>query len=651
MDRSIFDLDRDLEEGKLTALELPAGVDRFQFDLSIEPGPMAMISYGLQEGRSAYTMPIYSSAFSDIPGRHYLTLIRRSTRTTTPPPNRFEQEHYLLLLALSHSDMNSHFVGVSSGVELQVSAEKSSRPRVAALLFRGNELHAALQTLLQGALVAAGDIGRLRINKPPLPPWLDRIGWESGLAFGPEVSHDAILETIADFHQKGIHFSYLLIDEGWQELADHPTANCLASFRADPSRFPGGLLETTRKLTRFGIHNVGVWHGLMGARGGVHSKLAKQYGLPVDETGRYYLGEELGPTFQFYFDYYEALKKEGITFVKVGDQGRARLCLDRGAESTLLYKNLQIAIQAAGSIHFNYPHLNADCLRNENLFYWSTSRIARAGRNLHPNSRYEVYRALRDHLSNSFWLHHLMQPDFDTWSSSSPYFETTAIFHALATSMNAISDRAGEQRRGVLQKLILPSGRILKTNSPLILTEESLFHNPLQEKVVYTASTRVANCGVVGAFNLLQEEEPLQGSLSPQNIVGLEGELFAVYSYRSGFLGRMRREERINITVKPRLPDIYTFAPIEKGVAVIGCHLFFLPRATLTEIQIEEEAVYLSSLVAGPTLLFCPRELLEVRRNGDVVAWDQDPETGLLCIDTRNQPIEMECHYTLLFAS
>jgi len=633
------ELDAQLEEGVASAFELPADRGEMVLDLLIEQiGPISLIGYGLEEGRAAYTRPFYGSAFSDLSMRHYLLIAERPTRGD-----------YLVALALSHSEMSSYFLGFSGGLRVHTAGRPEQAARTAALVACGKDLTSLLCHVIHKALACAGGIGRLRSEKPPLPPWLQRLGWESGLAFGPEVTHDAIVETALDFHKRGIHLSYVLIDEGWQEVADHPVQESLLSFRADPEKFPGGLSATTKALAELGVDHVGVWHGLMGARGGIHPALAKQYGLPEDGSGRHYLGSHLGDTFQFYFDYYEALKKEGVTFIKVGDQGKVPSL--RTGDVTSIYRHLQIALQAASSIHFNNAHLNAECLRNENLFYWSTSRIARAGRNLHPNSRQEVYRALRDHLCNSFWLHHLMQPDFDTWASSSPYFETMAIFHSLATSMNAISDRAGEQRLPLLRKLLLPSGKMLAADRPLVLTPRSLLQDPLTHPHLFTATTKVGESGIVGAFNLSQEEEVVTGSVSPCDIPDLDGELFAAYSYRSGFLGPVQRGDQLALSVRPRQPDIYTFAPIRRGIAVIGCHLFFLSRATVTDFEVEDEAVYLRSLVAGPTLLFCPRELLEVRRNGDVVGWDQDAETGLLVIDTRNQAIEMECYYTLIFVS
>ncbi len=47
----------------------------------------------------------------------------------------------------------------------------------------------------------------------------------------------------------------------------------------------------------------------------------------------------------------------------------------------------------------------------------------------------------------------------------------------------------------------------------------------------------------------------------------------------------------------------------------------FAPRA-ITEVVIEEDSVHISSIIAAPLLLYCDRQVLEVRCNGRVLPWN-----------------------------
>lgn len=596
---------------------------------------MRAICCHLRHQDQAYTVPAYLSSLQAIPPLSYFLLVE-------------DEGQYTVILALSHGGIQVELGGTTSDPLLVAKSQGTTQRGTIALLVRGEELNTTLQLAMQEALRLTGNLGKLRIDKPPFPPWLTRLGWESGIAFGNEVSHDEILAAVASFQEQGIRLGYVLIDEGWQELAPDGT---LSGFGANTERFPSGLQETTSELSRLGIRKVGVWHSLMGGRNGVHTDLAAHYALPHGPLGTHYLGAHLGYTFQFFFDYYDALRSDGITFVKVGHQGSAhRLCQEE-SDLTAIYHNLQVALQAASSIQFNTPHFNADCLRNENLFYWSASLIARAGRNLDLDQPSDVYRALRNHLTNSLWLNQLMQPDFDTWATNGPVSETLAIFHSLAGSMNAISDRPGQQQLSRLKKMALPSGKLLFADQPLALCEDSIFMDPFEERVVYKAHTHVRECGVIGAFNLYKKTSKISGEVSANDVGGLKGEHFALHSHRSGFLGVVHRDERVAIAIKSNHPDVLTFAPIRDDIALIGCHLFYLGCATVTEVQRDEEAIHISSRVAGPIILYCTREVLEVRRNGHVVPWDHNIESGLLCLDSRTGPIELDSLYVVTFAS
>lgn len=578
---------------------------------------------------SAFTTPKYVFDFASVPPQTYLILTHDETG-------------YAVFFCLSHQGVLTTCRGRDEGLELEL---LSTRPNATAqarnvfVCLRGANLEQTMKLIMETALQATGGMGKSIEEKFSSPVWMDRLGWESGISLGSNVSHMKVVEAVVSLQKSGFNPGYILIDEGWQNLAAHPLEKgenlAMLSFGADPTRFPSGIKGLVADLHQIGIKQIGVWHGIMGSHGGVHPALARTYDLPVGVNGRYILGDNLGQTFQFFYDYYSYLREQGITFIKVGGQGDVQLNMQPGADPTRLHKNLQSAIQAAGSIQFNSAPFNTDCLRNENLFYWANSRLARTAEDIDLSNPVGMMRSIRNNLTNALWLQPLMQPDFDAWLTNVSDNETLAIFHALSGTINVIGDLAGEHHVNLLKKMILPGGVILKADRPLTICEDSIFINPLEEKKIYKAYTMKGQYGLIGAFNLTAGKRTLHGRVSPKDIAGLRGSLFAVLSHHNGFVGLVKQEESIPITLKPNQSDVLTFAPVKKGIAVLGCYPFFLTPGPLQDINVQEDSLQISTLVVAPLIVYCEKRVLEVRRDDVAVPWEYDSKRKILSIDSR----------------
>jgi hypothetical protein len=121
-------------------------------------------------------------------------------------------------------------------------------------------------------------------------------------------------------------------------------------------------------------------------------------------------------------------------------------------------------------------------------------------------------------------------------------------------------------------------------------------------------------------------------------------------SFHHGFLGVLKKAEALAIALKPQQADIFTLAPIKHGIAVLGCFKLFLSPGSITDVNIESDSIHISSLVAGPIIIYCTREVLEVRRNGAIIPWEYDEKRKTLCIDSRMQILDMASIYSIIFA-
>lgn|GEM_PF-3006841 len=607
-----------------------------QIDLKLpQKNHFEAVCFYLEHLNDSFLKPFYISDYLEIPSSTSILLIRQNNE-------------FIFIFCLSHQDQNISLSGFQAGITLHAKSGKSKvskNKRPSLVILKGIHLHQTIERGINLVLELSGSIGKLIKDKVTFSPWLQRLGWESGAAFKLSVSHEKIIEAVLSLLDSGCKLGYVLIDEGWQNVE----GSKLKSFEADLERFPFGLGGLTQELDALGIKHVGVFHGMMGCREGVHEELAKQYALAQDLNGCYFLGQDLGDTFEFFYNYYAALKKQGVTFIKVGDQSSPKFFLQKEHDVTLVYKNLQAAIQGSASIQFNSAHFNTDCLLDENLFYWTTSNIARVAEDIDLESPTNLFRTIRNMLVNSLWMQHLMLPDFDAWSTTNENSEILAVLHALSGSINVISDIAGDHNHHLIKKMVLPCGKILRSDLPLTLCQDSIFSDPIKNKKIYKAFTKKGEIGIVAAFNLTEEKCTLKGSVSPSDVEGLIGEKFALLSHHKGFIGCFDFKDKIEMTLKARSADVLTFAPVKNGIAVLGCYNFFLTSGLITEINIEDDSMHISTLTASPMMIYCEREIFEVRRNGHAIPWEYNEKRKILCIDTRSNFIDEHSVYSISF--
>lgn len=551
---------------------------------------------------------------------------------------------YRAFFCLSHGGMSLSLVG--DGRETALVGKGRIQEQLPALVcVQGDNIYQTVALAIRLGLKLVGSGGKLSDEKPPLDSWLETLGWESGGAFGFHVTHDKILNAVWGLRQMGFQPGYVLIDDGWQESKSQG----LSCFSADTDRFPYGLDGLVEELQRAGVHHVGISHPIMGSIGGISSGLAEQYQLKTNGSKRGILGLDLGKTFQFYHDFYRSLRRQGISFVKVKHQTEVNRFVQHGIDLSQMYGNLQSAIQAASSLHFDAPHLNSECLHNENLFYWTKSRLACAADDLDTQSVHGVRKAIRNILGNSFWLQYFMKPDFNGWTTGFPQSSLMALLHALSGTTNVISDPPGKNDGDLLKKSVLPSGNLLKTDHPLTLCEDSVFINPLQEPKLYKGFTFKGVNGVLAVFNISRRKKPLQEMVSALDIEGITGVSFAVFSHSHGFFGVYKKEDLFPITVKQNEADVMTFSPVRDGVALIGCYLFYLAAGPIQEVTLEEYSMHITSLVTAPMIMYSEKQVMEIRRNGDVVPWEYDDTKKLLTIDSRSTLREIPTVYTITF--
>jgi raffinose synthase len=168
---------------------------------------------------------------------------------------------------------------------------------------------------------------------------------------------------------------------------------------------------------------------------------------------------------------------------------------------------------------------------------------------------------------NSIYFGQMVYPDFDIFQSHNP----NAVFHAIARAINCgpiyITDKIGEQNFDVLRRLVYTDGRIIRSTSPLLPTEDCLFQ--VQEGKLFKASSTVDNKGLLGIWNVA-DTDMVAGYYKPSDIRGIKGNDFVVYEYFSKKLRRAQRADSFAVTLSRMNYQLYYILPVKNGFAALG---------------------------------------------------------------------------------
>ena len=121
------------------------------------------------------------------------------------------------------------------------------------------------------------------------------------------------------------------------------------------------------------------------------------------------------------------------------------------------------------------------CHSTENLYQWSHTNLARVSDDFYPG----VIASHTAHLANcayvALFMGELALPDWDMFHSSHP----AAALHAAARAVSGgpvyVSDRPGRHDFGLLRRLVLPDGSVLRCGQPGRPSPDCLFADPQRD--------------------------------------------------------------------------------------------------------------------------------------------------------------------------
>ncbi|HEX2950332.1 MAG TPA: Sip1-related alpha-galactosidase, partial [Armatimonadota bacterium] len=457
----------------------------------------------------------------------------------------------------------------------------------------------------------------------------------------------------------------MILDDGWQSVRDITTGGkWLTSFEGS-EKFPQGIVPTIHAAKeQYGLTYFFAWHPIQGYFGGVDGNafpqyrirnVAHQYGLGikhynpnVDRAFGHVVGF-VEPTSinQFLQDYHRHLRLQGVDGIKADSQAFLESMGAGYGGRVEMMQCYHDALEGSVNTHFLGRLINCMSCSTDMLYTALSSSVTRTSGDFMPayNAAHQGLHIYKNALA-SFFAGEFIQPDWDMFQSNHP----TAVLHAVARAISGgpvyVSDKPDGHDFAILQKLVLSDGSIPRAHGVGRPTADCLFHDPTQENVLLKIFNVNEQAGVVGVFNVRDDNDGaihgyIRGTVSPQDIDGLAGEMFAVYRHTSKELTTIPFDGTVNISLANFSCDVITIVPIIDGIAPIGLTEKYNCGGTIIRKGVDPRGGYSVDFRDGGEFLAWrvqpPTSVLIDENTGD---FDYDVETGAL----RVQITEMGQH-------
>ncbi len=497
--------------------------------------------------------------------------------------------------------------------------------------------------------------GRLRRDKP-VPKFVDDFGWCTWDSFYKEVTPAGVKSGLESFRAGGVPPRLLILDDGWQDYRKMPGGEeRLVSLEPNKERFGGDLRPTVRLAKQdFGVRTLLVWHAFLGYWGGVDGAGLPQYDIQErlrsfgpgilsqqPKLNTEYWGSAVGmiPPSRigaFYDDYHRRLEAAGVDGVKVDNQSMIESVSQGLGGRVAVTKAYRAALEMSVAKHFDGRLINCMASAMETYYLSAGSTLMRTSVDFWPKRHESHGQHLYCNAQMGLWFGEFMLPDWDMFQSA----HEMGAFHAAARAVCGgpvyVSDTPDAHDFGLLRKLVLSDGSVLRADRPGRPTLDCLFADVTKDSVPLKVFNFNRDSAVIGVFNCNHQPDgakrpPVSATVSPADAVGLQGEEFAGFAQRSGKLWRSGRNQREALELAEGGWEIVTYSPVEHGVAVLGlADKFNSSAAVQTRTWEGDKHLSVTLRDGGRLLCWATTAPASVQCDGAKVDFHHDPASGRL---------------------
>ncbi|CAN6165573.1 unnamed protein product [Urochloa humidicola] len=551
-------------------------------------------------------------------------------------------------------------------------------------------------------------------EKKKLPSFLDWFGWCTWDAFYTDVTPAGVKQGLHSLAKGGAPPRFLIIDDGWQQIAADETPaggpNVTVQEGAQFASRLTGIKENTKFQTKdglkqlvretkdeHGVKQVYVWHAMAGYWGGVSpspsspstARYDPSLAYPIQSPGvtanqpdivadsLSVLGLGLVPPRKirdFYGDLHAYLAGAGVDGVKVDVQSIIETVGAGHGGRVSLTRAYHRALE--GSVSRSFPDngiISCMCHNTDTLYSSRRTAVVRSSDDFYPRDPASHTIHVASVAYNSLFLGEFMQPDWDMFQSLHPAAEYHGAARAISGGPVYVSDKPGCHDLGVLRKLVLPDGSVLRARLPGRPTRDCLFTDPARDGNTLLKVWNANACGaVVGAFNCqgagwcrvarrtrVHDATPrtLTGAVRAADVPAAaiaapggggeggdewDGEAVVVYAHRTGELVRLPRGAAVPVTLGPLEYEVFAVCPLRRvgggaEFAPVGLIDMFNAGGAVESCAVraagEEAVAEMRVRGCGRFGAYCSRRPARCVLDATEVEFGYDAETGMVTVE------------------
>ena len=484
----------------------------------------------------------------------------------------------------------------------------------------------------------------LRENKEE-PEFIKDFGWCTWDSFYAEVTGNDIIKGLQNFRDGGFVPKLLILDDGWQTIKESIEKRGqwkLSAFCAN-DKFEGGLSNTVSRVKdEFGIDKFFVWHAVMGYWGGVdtdspdmqkykpslsvaeHPQEIKEVNPKRWESEHFPFGiVDKDSFYDFYNDYHEYLKSEGVDGVKIDVQAAIEAHGENRGGRNVMVKAMRDGLEKSVMKNFNGNIVNCMSCSNNIIYNAGFTNNMRTSDDFSPSNDASHQRHIYRNAVNSIWMRMFTICDWDMFQTGHKF----AWYHAAARAISGgpiyVSDKVGEHDFELIKALTKDNGEIIKTEETAVPTVDCLFSDPNVSDGVYKIFSRNKHNGVVGIFSFGNGGEITTNAEDAEEI---SSNKYAVYSFKTKKTYCLNRTEELTVCLGEREFDIITFAPIYDDFAVIGIKDKLNSGGTIEDIGRTKQGFEIKVNIGGQLMIYWTGMIKSVSVNGENADFERNDD-------------------------
>jgi hypothetical protein len=238
-------------------------------------------------------------------------------------------------------------------------------------------------------------------------------------------------------------------------------------------------------------------------------------------------------------------------------------------------------IEGAVGVHFDGTIINCMGCASEDIWNRPNSILNRCSNDFLPEDRKWFINHILQCTYTCYFYSGLFKGDFDMFWTDDAQATKNCLLRAISGGPVYVSDKLGRSVAERILPLVLADGRILRCNNSAVPTADCLTVDPRVSKKAYKVFNCTNNGLVAAAFNVDKEENSVDGSLSPFELLGATANKYLAYDFFSGEAQILNKGDEISFTLN-NYDDYryYNFIPVEDGFAVIGLTDKYVTSAT-----------------------------------------------------------------------